>query len=588
MITKIRSENGSNKFNIVPLRIFQNLPHNAMSHFVPPPLHRLFISSEQLEPFWGDAKRGMSSGKTAFACRLLWEVDPRDLGQKEDWNPVNVGGGEAAFSRSEFMCFYYRPDWGKLNEFPGFSLKNVEYFWKVGIGWGKRTENLTTQLIPRGQITAEDGQVFVPHNEADLWFLLGILNSRYAQATINTICGIHKGPGYIGKVPVPKELRNVAEIESLAKELYMYADAKCYSDETSLKFRLPLRLKYKNSSPSQIIKTLKQEEVDAQQKYQKLDLSVLENLFPKADDINAIVRIAPKRKPIRSVPTNSKLVREALSYYIGSVYGRWDIRYALDQNTLPPLPHPFKVLPECSPGMLRDEEGLPATETPKDYPLEIAWDGILTDDPDHPDDIINQIRDILHLLWVGRAYEIEQEMLEILDEKSLRYYFRKSGNTGFFMQHVRRYSKSRRKAPIYWYLQSNSKNYGLWLYYHRLDSDLLYKALTNYVRPKVQQVQHRMEDLRALASEDKSVQAEFEEMEDFYLELVDFRDKLQRAADLNLQPDLNDGVVLNIAPLHELVPWKYAERYWKRLLKGKYEWSSISQQLRERGLVEPK
>ena len=36
-------------------------------------------------------------------------------------------------------------------------------------------------------------------------------------------------------------------------------------------------------------------------------------------------------------------------------------------------------------------------------------------------------------------------------------------------------------------------------------------------------------------------------------------DKLRRAANLHLDPDLNDGVVLNIAPLWELVPWKEAK-----------------------------
>ncbi len=45
------------------------------------------------------------------------------------------------------------------------------------------------------------------------------------------------------------------------------------------------------------------------------------------------------------------------------------------------------------------------------------------------------------------------------------------------------------------------------------------------------------------------------------------------------------SVVLNIAPLWELVPWKDAKKYWEELLAGKYEWSSIGKQLREKGLV---
>ena len=75
--------------------------------------------------------------------------------------------------------------------------------------------------------------------------------------------------------------------------------------------------------------------------------------------------------------------------------------------------------------------------------------------------------------------------------------------------------------------------------------------------------------------------------EQFVSELYDFKDKLRRAADLHLDPDLNDGVVLNIAPLWELVPWKEAKDYWEELIEGKYEWSSVGKQLREKGLVKP-
>jgi hypothetical protein len=68
-------------------------------------------------------------------------------------------------------------------------------------------------------------------------------------------------------------------------------------------------------------------------------------------------------------------------------------------------------------------------------------------------------------------------------------------------------------------------------------------------------------------------------------ELRDFEDKLRRAAKVHLEPDLNDRVVLNIAPLWELVTWKEAKKYWDELLEGGYEWSTIGKQLRESGLV---
>jgi hypothetical protein len=83
----------------------------------------------------------------------------------------------------------------------------------------------------------------------------------------------------------------------------------------------------------------------------------------------------------------------------------------------------------------------------------------------------------------------------------------------------------------------------------------------------------------------KKLEKDIERQEDLVAELRNFEDKLRRAANLHLEPDLNDGVVLNIAPLHELVPWKEAKNYWGELLDGKYEWSSIGKQLRQKGIV---
>jgi hypothetical protein len=216
--------------------------------------------------------------------------------------------------------------------------------------------------------------------------------------------------------------------------------------------------------------------------------------------------------------------------------------------------------------------------------------GIIPDDPDHPSDIVRRAREVLELVWKDRADAIEREACEILGVKELRDYFRKPGSGGFWDDHVKRYSKSRRKAPIYWLLQSGKKNYALWLYYHRLDKDILFKALVNYVEPKARLEDDRLTGLRARRGgasgrEAKALDRQIEKQEAFVSELRDFEDKLRRAANLHLVPDLNDGVVLNIATLWELVPWKEAKNYWEELLEGKYEWSSVGKQLRQKGLV---
>ena len=136
------------------------------------------------------------------------------------------------------------------------------------------------------------------------------------------------------------------------------------------------------------------------------------------------------------------------------------------------------------------------------------------------------------------------------------------------------------------------KNYALWLYYHRLDKDILFKALLNYVEPKIRLEESRLDPLRAQRAaagasgkRAKQLEKDIERQEEFISELRDFEDKLRHVANLHLEPNLDDGVVLNIAPLWELVPWKEAKSYWDELLKGEYEWSSIGKQLRGKGLV---
>ncbi len=313
-------------------------------------------------------------------------------------------------------------------------------------------------------------------------------------------------------------------------------------------------------------------------------------------------------------------VQNLLMWCLGCAFGRWDVRFALDPTLLPKLQGPFDTLPRCSPGMLVGPDGLPATSgnlvseswlrvrpnvitlpetstldaSPSTildsvYPLRIDWDGILPDDDDHSDDIVRRVREVLDLLWGDRAEAIEREACQILGVAFLRDYFRQP--KAFFDFHIKRYSKSRRKAPIYWLLQSAKKNYGLWLYYHRMDSDTLFKALTLYAEPKLNIEKTRLDDLRRDFKSDlpardrRALEKAIAKQESFISELTDFRNELERIARLGLAPDFNDGVIISIAPLHTLVPWKQAAKMWDELAAGKYGWSAISLRMRQKGLV---
>ena len=278
------------------------------------------------------------------------------------------------------------------------------------------------------------------------------------------------------------------------------------------------------------------------------------------------------------------LASSVVSFALGSVFGRWSIEANKKEDPRELIEDDiFAELPATPPASFSPRQSVHL------IPLST---GIIPDDETHEEDIAVSLRRACDVMWKEPSGEIEREACELLNVNQLRDYFRRSGKGGFWDDHISRYSKSRRKAPIYWLLQSSRKNYALWLYYHRLDKDLLFKALVNYVEPKIRLETSRLETLRRqkaaaseVSKESKRLAKDVETQEDFISELKDFEDKLRRAANLHLEPDLNDGVVLNIAPLHELVPWNEAEGYWEELLAGKYEWSSIGKQLRQKGLV---
>src|SRR3979409_2367123 len=65
----------------------------------------------------------------------------------------------------------------------------------------------------------------------------------------------------------------------------------------------------------------------------------------------------------------------------------------------------------------------------------------------------------------------------------------------FFPLHIKMYSKSRRKAPIYWQLATPSASYSVWLYIHAFSKDTLFRVQNDYAAPKLAHEERRLESL---------------------------------------------------------------------------------------------
>jgi hypothetical protein len=224
-----------------------------------------------------------------------------------------------------------------------------------------------------------------------------------------------------------------------------------------------------------------------------------------------------------------------------------------------------------------------------DYPLRIAWNGILVDDPGfngdrpHRNDIVRRVREVFDLLWKEKAHEIEQEACDILGISDLRDYFRKPAK--FFQDHLKRYSKSRRKAPIYWPLSTASGSFTIWIYYHRLNDQTLYAAVNKYVEPKTSEIERGLaqieDELKAASGgEATRLRDRLNETQTYLGELRDLRDELLRITALPYKPNLNDGVIINAAPLtglFNLRSWANdTKKIWDKLNKGDYDWAHLA------------
>ncbi len=241
-----------------------------------------------------------------------------------------------------------------------------------------------------------------------------------------------------------------------------------------------------------------------------------------------------------------------LSWAVGVAFGRFDWRLATGERAAPAEPEPFDPLPAKSPGMLPDGA----------VPFH-SHAGILVDDPGHPHDLTRLIEEVL-------------ARVEAPVPEDVRRWLQRD----FFAFHLQRYSKSRRKAPIYWPLSTTSGGYTLWVYYPSLTSQTLYTAINDFVEPKLKQVGADVTALRNKGSaRTRDDEKQFEALQAFELELIELRDTLLKLAP-TYKPNQDDGVQISAAPLWPLFrhkPWqKVLKDTWAKLEKGDYDWAHLA------------
>ncbi len=275
--------------------------------------------------------------------------------------------------------------------------------------------------------------------------------------------------------------------------------------------------------------------------------------------------------------------RSTASYLIGSSFGRWDVRIGRDPSLAPPVDEdPFAPFPVCPPGMLVGPDGYPATNLPDGYPIPLTDHRVVVDEPGHPADLVGLVERAAAAL-VDDPAALMEETCEMLGVPDLRMYLRKR----FFKDHLSRYTKSRRKAPLYWPLTVPSRSWTVWLYAPMLSREAIYAAAAHAERRyqaseaeirrlESAQLQASTPGASQDASAARAITKALDSERSLSEELRGLHRTLARIASTGWIPDLDDGFVVCAAPFADaLLDWSKDPADIRRQLRaGKLDWAT--------------
>ena len=552
---------------------FDNLPNTIIGYYLDENILNIF-KYDSLEKRGLPARQGNSFVSPDRFFRLFFEVECLS-----DYCHLYHGGS--------YTLLYYPykelVKWEKKGEIVKTStsvLRNPDYQLYLGCGYGKRGDILDAHILKKRMFFTHEGHAISRITVYDAYSVDSFINSILAQYTINQYCAQHKVNGYVSLLPMPDYATCQSDIERIVNAI-IDINRKWFSlDETNLEYHgLIAQMDLKDGIEAGLDKMQEQSTAD----YARYVELVKENddLWMDLADIDRgsefrqTLNDYKARRPYEELlsidgASNLNLIdkktmaQEIVMELVGMAFGRWNTAYAKGEKAIPAFGDVFDALP-FMPVVSQGEE-------PCSTQLAVPSDGIMTNEEESPLCLANHVREVMVWLWGNRADDMEYELCQLIGCKSLQTYL--SSPTGFFDYHFKRYTKSRRKAPIYWLLASEDGTVDYWVYYPKLSKNTL-PQLIILLREKGEQLRTRLN--AALAAHDKTqemqVRAEQEQVEGMM-------EKLNRIIEAGYVPNHDDGVPVTAAPLLHLAAsrlWRTeCEKNMELLAKGDYDWSHLA------------
>ena len=491
------------------------------------------------------------------------------------------GGNYSLFYTTYGESFVWEKDGLLAYTYPNFRPTGLEFQGKSqGVAYGKRGDILDAHVLKKGFFFTVEGQTIPNLLRNNSFVVLSYVNSILSQYTINLYTGQHKPSGYMNLLPMPDYATRQSDIERIVNAIIDIKRKWFSLDETNLEYHgLIAQMELKGGIEAGLDKMQEQLTAD----YTRYEELVKENddLWMDLADIDRgcefrqTLNDYKARRPYEELlsidgASNQNLIdkktmaQEIVMELVGMAFGRWNTAYAKGEQAIPEFGDVFDALP-FMPVVSQGEAACPAQ-------LDVPTDGILTNNSDSSLCLASHVREVMHYLWADRADDMEYELCQLIGCKSLQAYL--ASPTGFFDYHFKRYTKSRRKAPIYWLLASEDGTVDYWVYYPKLSKNTLPQLI---IRLREQQEQLRTRLNAALAAHDKTQESQTRAEQE---QVEGMMDELNRILAAGYVPNHDDGVPVTAAPLLHLAasrPWRVeCEKNMELLEKGDYDWSHLA------------
>lgn len=590
---------------------FASVPTSPFSYWVPSSLRTVF---ETVPPVKTGVRQAWSGATTMddFRHARAWFEVPA-ASNRSDWPLFSKGGNFQCFYLPLYLCLDWRSDGRQmksrisyLRESRGHGpqwtavLNGYKKYFQPGIYWSRRSQRgMSTRILPKGAVFSDKSPTLVSESGEDLVALLGVLNSSIFHYLVEMQMAFGSYEvGVINRTPMPPLANECGDALSIAaRRAWALARTADTTNEVSHSFMLPAVLrgdKHSLAAASEgwiVERTAMLQESDSAQL--EIDEMCFE-LYGVSDEDRSLITDGPltfeaetefddddqeEVGPVALDPAG--FAAGLVSWAVGVAAGRFDVRLATGERGWPIEPDPFDPLPVCSPAMLTNGDGQPLKGSPVGYPVLVS--PVLVDDPGHPLDVTGRVRSVFDAVFGVDADAWWSAVGEALGAQNgeIGGWLTK----GFFDYHLKTYSRSRRKAPVLWPIGTKSGSYLVWLYAHQVSADSLFQVLHDVVAPKLGVEERELTRLRQEAgvspslSQRKAIDIE----EQLVGELRELREELEAVAPL-WAPDLNDGIVIVLAPLWRLFahhrPWSNElKKHWTKLAKGDYDWAQLAMHL---------